>query len=72
MIEVALCQFLLQLQLLLLLGEDLCGDLALRIQLHLQLLQVLHVLISRLVLRAESVLRSLVLGKSSITRDVIV
>ena len=65
-------QFLLHLQLLLLLGEDLGRNLALRIELHLQLLQVLHVLIGCLVLSAESVLRSLVLGEGPITRDIIV
>ena len=68
LVEVALRQFLLHL----LLGEDLASDLALCVQLHLQLLQILDVLVGCIVLRAVSVLRGSGETESAIACDVVI
>ena len=60
--EVALGQLLLHL----LLRQDLAGHLTLGVQLHLQLLQVLHVLIRRIVLASSAV------PEDAITSDLVV
>ena len=58
--------------LLLLLNEELACRLALCVYLHLDLLQVLHVLIWSFVLVSMDVLRSLILSECAITSDVVI
>ena len=70
--EIALRHLLLYLHLLLLLSEEVAGRLALCVYLHLDLLQVLHVLIWSFILVIMAVLRSLILGECAIASYVVI
>ena len=70
--EIALRHLLLYLHLLLLLTEEFVCCLTLCVYLHLDLLQVLHVLIWSFILVIMTVLRSLILGKCTITSYVVI